>query len=79
MLARLPSPSAPFIENYAIMLKPESEESVGKMVGVIGIPRLSHDESAAEVGYGICVEEWGRGYATEAFILFRQHYFNSQR
>jgi RimJ/RimL family protein N-acetyltransferase len=49
------------------------------MVGVIGIPRLSHDGSAAEVGYGICVEEWGRGYATEAFVLFRQHYFNSQR
>lgn len=70
------------MENYAIILKDESsgKEGVesGVMIGVIGIPRLSHDEMAAEVGYGITPGFWGKGYASEALRLFVQHYFNSE-
>jgi RimJ/RimL family protein N-acetyltransferase len=83
MLKRLPSAENPFIENYAIILKAENnkDERVenGQMIGVIGIPRLSHDGMAAEVGYGIRPDFWGRGYASEALILFVKHYFSSER
>jgi ribosomal-protein-alanine N-acetyltransferase len=82
MLNRLPSPSKPFIENYAIILKPgEGISGGGKrgdMIGVIGIPRLSHDGLASEVGYGITPAFWGKGYASEALNLFVRHYFNSK-
>lgn len=82
MNTRLPSPEKPWQENYAIMLKPSSDDGNGdaerKMVGVIGIPRLSHDEMAAEVGYGIMVSEWGKGYASEALSRFTEYYFDSK-
>jgi hypothetical protein len=82
ILNRLPSASKPFIENYAIILKPDDstveDEKKGEMIGVIGIPRLSHDGLAAEVGYGITPAFWGRGYASEALSLFVRHYFNSK-
>jgi hypothetical protein len=83
MLARLPSAENPFMENYAIVLKSVSEGMEkgerGGMIGVIGIPRLSHDGLAAEVGYAITPDFRGRGYASEALILFVRHYFNSER
>jgi predicted acetyltransferase len=83
MLTRLPSAEKPFMENYAIVLKSVAEGmeagEQGGMIGVIGIPRLSYDGSAAEVGYAISPDFWGRGYASEALILFVQHYFNSER
>jgi RimJ/RimL family protein N-acetyltransferase len=82
MLTRLPSAENPFMENYAIILKSVAEGmeagECGGMIGVIGIPRLSHDGSAAEVGYAITPDFWGRGYASEALILFVRHYFNSE-
>jgi hypothetical protein len=82
MLARLPSAENPFMENYAIVLKSVTEGMEkgerGGMIGVIGIPRLSHDGLAAEVGYAITPDFWGRGYASEALILFVKHYFNSE-
>lgn len=49
------------------------------MIGSIGIPRLSHDGQAAEVGYGIHPDHWGSGYATEALELFVSHYWTSER
>jgi len=48
------------------------------MIGTIGIPRLSHDGVAAEVGYGITPEFWGQGYASEALIMFVKLYFSSK-
>jgi RimJ/RimL family protein N-acetyltransferase len=81
MLTRLPSAENPFMENYAIISKSVAEGVEGErggMIGVIGIPRLSHDGLAAEVGYAISPDFWGRGYASEALILFVRHYFNSE-
>jgi RimJ/RimL family protein N-acetyltransferase len=92
MLSRLPGPGKEFMENYAIMLKTPphhsmekgireegKEEEEEKMIGVIGIPRLSPDGLSAEVGYAILPEYWGMGYASEALILFTSYYFNSER
>ncbi len=36
------------------------------LVGVVGLHRIDHDQSRAELGYWIGVPWWGRGYATEA-------------
>jgi RimJ/RimL family protein N-acetyltransferase len=74
------------MENYGIMLKNSTsigEEGNGntgeKMIGILGIPRLSPSELAAEVGYALLPEYWGMGYASEALTLFRTYYFNSTR
>ena len=71
------------MENYAILLKGtdtgEGREGKLKMIGTIGIARLSADEEYAEVGYGILEKFWGVGYATETLRLFVDHYFNSER
>lgn len=83
---RFPSAEKPFIENYAIILKDDNGnsdvvgdgETRGKMIGSIGIPRLSHDGVASEVGYGITPEFWGKGYASEALVMFVRLYFNSK-
>jgi RimJ/RimL family protein N-acetyltransferase len=79
---RFPSAEKPFIENYAIILKVENSKETagegGEMIGVIGIPRLSHDGLAAEVGYGLIPEFWGKGYALEALKMFAKYYFNSR-
>jgi RimJ/RimL family protein N-acetyltransferase len=79
---RFPSAEKPFIENYAIILKVENSKEIagegGEMIGVIGIPRLSHDGLAAEVGYGLIPEFWGKGYASEALNVFAKYYFNSK-
>ena len=40
------------------------------MIGVIGIPRPSHDGLVVEVGYGITPNFWGQGYASEVLNLF---------
>lgn len=38
----------------------------GRLIGNVGI-RMEHDDShAAEIGYELAPDEWGRGYATEA-------------
>ncbi|KAN0119356.1 Acetyltransferase (GNAT) domain containing protein [Hyaloscypha variabilis] len=80
---RFPSAEKPFIENYAIILKAKNRKETagegGEMIGVIGIPRLSHDGLAAEVGYGLIPEFWGKGYASEALNIFAKYYFNSKR
>lgn len=70
------------MENYAIILKNSTSEegnSGEKMIGILGIPRLSPSGAAAEVGYALLPEYWGMGYASEALILFRTYYFNSTR
>ena len=41
------------------------EERGGRLVGAIGL-RLHGQDGNAELGYWIAVEEWGRGYGTEA-------------
>jgi RimJ/RimL family protein N-acetyltransferase len=78
MRKRLPSEKEPWMENYAIILRPhQTEKSV--MIGSIGIPRLSHNGNAAEVGYGIHPDHWGCGYATEALELFVKYYWTTER
>jgi RimJ/RimL family protein N-acetyltransferase len=64
------------MENYAILLRP-TEAETATMIGSIGIPRLSRNGCAAEVGYGIHPDYWGSEYATEALELFVSHYWNS--
>jgi RimJ/RimL family protein N-acetyltransferase len=41
------------------------EEPGGRLIGAIGL-RLHGEDRNAELGYWIAVEEWGRGYGTEA-------------
>jgi RimJ/RimL family protein N-acetyltransferase len=77
------------MENYGIMLKhststsasigEEANEEKEKMIGILGVPRLSPDGAAAEVGYAILPEYWGRGFASEALVLFQRWYFESER
>jgi len=77
MYKRLPSEKEPWQENYAIILLSSPFMEKNTMIGVVGIPRLSHDGKAAEVGYGLIPAYWGGGYATEALMLFTKHYWNS--
>lgn len=62
---------------YAVLLR-GSEDSDGKpkMIGSVGIPRVSKD--AVEVGYGVNPEYWGMGYGPEAVKLFIQFYWNTR-
>ncbi|KUJ23263.1 acyl-CoA N-acyltransferase, partial [Mollisia scopiformis] len=78
MIARhLPSAEAPYRELYAVLLR-GSENSNGKpkMIASVGIPRVSADGKAVEVGYGVNPEYWGLGYAPEALKLFVHYYWN---
>lgn len=69
--------------NGTVAKRKEEKEEKGdggeEMIGILGIPRLSPDGAAAEVGYAILPEYWGRGFASEALILFTSYYFNSTR
>ncbi|KAM3075285.1 hypothetical protein ACMFMG_007273 [Clarireedia jacksonii] len=82
MLARLPHAEKPWIENYAVLLRPRVEKEEldvalelkemtkkPKLIGVVGVIRFQ-EGTGAEVGYGVHPEYQGRGYATEALRLF---------
>jgi RimJ/RimL family protein N-acetyltransferase len=81
MLERLPHAEKPWIENYAILLRPvpgsasvqgkenELEKQRPRLIGAVGVIRFDPG-SGAEVGYGIHPGYQGKGYATEALRLF---------
>jgi RimJ/RimL family protein N-acetyltransferase len=46
---------------FAIMLKAD-----GQLVGTIGLRDIDQEHSQAEMGFWVAVDEWGKGYATEA-------------
>jgi RimJ/RimL family protein N-acetyltransferase len=56
MESRLPTVEKPWMENYGILLKQDGESNL-KMIGAVGIPRMS--ELGAEIGYGIHSDYWG--------------------
>jgi ribosomal-protein-alanine N-acetyltransferase len=64
---RRPSPEKPWTQTWAICLKPEdpeADEGSGRMIGAMGLPR------EIDVGYRISPEYWGKGYMTEALVMF---------
>jgi len=78
MIARIPTPEASLIENYAILLKPlvaSARDQKPKMIGIVGTTR--NTPTAAEVGYGLHCDYWGKGYASEAVRLFIDVYWAS--
>jgi len=46
---------------FAITLKPN-----GQLVGTVGLRDIDAEHSQAEMGFWVAVEEWRKGYATEA-------------
>jgi [ribosomal protein S5]-alanine N-acetyltransferase len=42
------------------------ETSTGQLVGAIGLMSIKLDHRRAELGYWIAVDQWNKGYATEA-------------
>jgi RimJ/RimL family protein N-acetyltransferase len=79
MLERLPHAEKPWIENYAILLRPDSENQLPnpRFIGAVGVIRFA-EGSGAEVGYGIHPEYQGKGYATEALRLFVGLYWSKK-
>lgn len=72
----LPTPENPTVENYAISLKSSvdfSENGKPKLIGTIGPYRVNPD--AAQLGYGLHRDYWGKGYGTEALKLFIKFYW----
>ncbi|PQE04879.1 hypothetical protein CJF30_00004666 [Rutstroemia sp. NJR-2017a BBW] len=86
MLERLPHAEKPWIENYAILLRPDPasghENGNGpakpRFIGAVGVIRFE-EGSGAEVGYGIHPEYQRKGYATEALRLFVELYWSRKR
>jgi hypothetical protein len=68
--ARIPTPKKPYVEVYAILLKPLTVEgdAKAKMIGTVGAPR--NEPAGAEIGYGLHPHYWGKGYMSEAVKLF---------
>ncbi|TVY47868.1 hypothetical protein LOCC1_G001993 [Lachnellula occidentalis] len=75
LLARLASPDKPWMEQYAVLLKPSSSNETGALIGILCIPRVSSDGEIPELGYGIHSDYWGHGYASEAIALFISFYW----
>jgi hypothetical protein len=76
MKVQLPSAENQEIDKFAIMLKspPGKREGEGdKMIGIVGTNRWS--EQGMETGYCINIEEWGKGYASEAFKAFLEWFW----
>jgi [ribosomal protein S5]-alanine N-acetyltransferase len=46
---------------FAVTLKEN-----GQLIGSVGLRDIDRDHSRAEMGCWVAVEEWGKGYATEA-------------
>ncbi|KAH6710993.1 GNAT domain-containing protein [Leptodontidium sp. 2 PMI_412] len=78
LISRMPSDEKPWMEMYAILLRPSGAEPA-TFIGAMGIIRLSEDEEAAEVGYGILPDHRGKGYAPEALKLLADYYWTSER
>jgi ribosomal-protein-alanine N-acetyltransferase len=71
---RRPTPEKPWSQTWAICLKPEdpnADEGSGKFVGAIGLPR------EIDVGYRISRAYWGKGYMTEALVMFVDMFWKS--
>jgi hypothetical protein len=68
--ARIPTPEKPYVEVYAVLLKPLTVEAdlKAKMIGTVGAPR--NEPAGAEIGYGLHPDFWGKGYMSEAVKLF---------
>jgi len=77
LLSRTASDEQPWMEMYAIMLRPSGSEPA-TFVGAMGVLRLSEDGEAGEIGYGVLPEHWGKGYAPEALKLLVNHYWHSE-
>jgi RimJ/RimL family protein N-acetyltransferase len=72
----LPTPNNPTVDNYAILLKSSvesSENGMPTLIGTIGLIQVKVD--AAELGYGLHPDYWGKGYGTEALKLFFNYYW----
>ena len=70
---RIPTSEKPYIETYAILLRPWSDnwderEGKPRMIGTVGAPR--NGPAGAEIGYGLHPDYWGKGYMSEALELF---------
>ncbi|KAF7908684.1 uncharacterized protein EAF01_004439 [Botrytis porri] len=81
MVERLPNPEKPWIENYAILLRPTTPtpaDQKPELIGAIGTIRFEAGHGA-EVGYGIHTGYHGRGFATEAMKLFLGLYWSKER
>lgn len=80
MEERTPNPEKPWIENYAILLRPTSPSLVDdkpKLIGAIGMIRFEAGHGA-EVGYGLHPGYQKKGYATEAMKLFLGLYWSKE-
>ena len=75
LLARLPSPDKPWMEQYAILLRTSTPNKAGTLIGLLCIPRVSSDGEIPELGYGLHSDYWGHGYASEAIALFISFYW----
>lgn len=77
---RTPNPEKPWIENYAILLRPSSLTPVDekpKLIGAIGMIRFEAGHGA-EVGYGLHAAYHSKGFATEAMKLFLGLYWSKE-
>ncbi|KAF7933845.1 uncharacterized protein EAE98_003554 [Botrytis deweyae] len=81
MIERTPNPEKPWIENYAILLRPTTAtpaDQKPELIGAIGVIRFQAGHGA-EIGYGIHAGYHGKGFATEAMKLFVGLYWSKER
>ncbi|CZS93916.1 uncharacterized protein RAG0_03971 [Rhynchosporium agropyri] len=78
LVSRMQSDEKPWMEMYAIMLRPTGAEPA-IYIGGMGIIRVSEDGEAAEIGYGILAAHRGKGYAPEALKALVDYYWTSER
>ena len=81
------SPLRPWVDNYAILLRPTTSEPTDqggsgkgpKMIGCVGVIRsiAVAEGQRLEMGYIINYDYWGKGYASEAVGAFLDLFFNS--
>ena len=77
----IPSVAKPWVENYAILLRPSddsAESAKARMIGTVGATRVasvSSDEDAIEIAYGLHSDYWGKGYMPEALGMFIKLYW----
>lgn len=79
MKTKMPSEEKPYLEHYAILIRPKTQtanDTELEMIGDVCIPRISDDGLASEIGYGIIPEYWGKGYAPEAVKMLVKYFFD---
>ncbi|KAG9234498.1 GNAT domain-containing protein [Amylocarpus encephaloides] len=69
MFDRQPSKEKPWSQTWAICLIPEDGRETSKVIGAVGFPR------ECEIGYRIKPQYWGKGYMTEALVMFAGMWF----